>query len=242
MVDAGKLKVTDSVISFFPESLPSDVSANLKAMTVHHLLSMNTGNETEPAFRGDATKTWVQNWLAHPVPHAPGSHFLYNTGATYMLGAIVHKITGETLVQFLKPRLFDPLGITDYDWEESPQGLNTAGYGLRVSTESIARFGQLYLQKGNWKGKQLISESWVEEATKNKDLRKTMTAIGAKVMVINSGAASRASIAATALSANIASSCPNTMRFLPSTAKVGTWVSLCRLPGTPSFLLSKKMP
>ena len=166
LVDAGKLKVTDSVISFFPESLPTDVSANLKAMTVHHLLSMNTGNETEPAFRGDATKTWVQNWLAHPVPHAPGSHFLYNTGATYMLGAIVHKITGETLVQFLKPRLFDPLGITDYDWEESPQGLNTAGYGLRVSTESIARFGQLYLQKGNWKGKQLISESWVEEATK----------------------------------------------------------------------------
>src|SRR6185312_4499903 len=91
---------------------------------------------------------------------------LYNTGATYMLGAIVKQVTGQTLETWLKPRLFDPLEIKGFDWEVSPQGLNTAGFGLRVKTEDIARFGQLYLQKGKWQGQQLLPEAWVNEATK----------------------------------------------------------------------------
>jgi hypothetical protein len=82
-----------------------------------------------------------------------------------MLGAILHQIKGQTLEQYLGPRLFQPLGITGYDWEVSPQGLNTAGYGLRVRTEDIARLGQLYLQKGVWKGNAILREDWVEEAT-----------------------------------------------------------------------------
>lgn len=168
LVDEGKLNVSDQVIKFFPESLPAEVSDNLKAMQVQHLLTMNTGHDSDtmPELRKNSHQSWVKSFLAHPVIHAPASHFLYNTGATYMLGAIVHKVTGLTLEQYLKPRLFDPLAISGYDWEKSPEGLNTAGYGLRVSTEDIAKFGQLYLQKGKWAGKQLLSEAWVEAASK----------------------------------------------------------------------------
>ena len=106
-----------------------------------------------------------KTFLAQPVAFEPGTHFLYNTGATYMLGAIVYKITGQTLEAYLAPRLFQPLDITGYDWEKSPQGLNTAGYGLRVKTEDIAKFGQMYLQKGKWNGKEILTENWVNEAT-----------------------------------------------------------------------------
>jgi CubicO group peptidase (beta-lactamase class C family) len=168
LVDEGKLSVTDPVAKYFPDELPATLTDNLKAMTVKHLLTMNTGHDTDtmPELRRNEQQSWVKSFLAHPVIHQPGSHFLYNTGATYMLGAILHKITGQTLEQYLKPRLFDPLGITGYDWEKSPQGLNTAGYGLRISTEDIARFGQLYLQKGMWNGKRLLSESWVADASK----------------------------------------------------------------------------
>lgn len=168
LVDEGKLTVNEPIIKFFPNDLPQEISENLKSMTIKHLLTMNTGHDSDtmPEFRKFENQTWVKSFLNHPVIHKPGSHYLYNTGATYMLGAILHKITGQTLEQYLQPRLFAPLNITGYDWEKSPQGLNTAGYGLRVSTEDIAKFGQLYLQKGKWNGQQIISENWVNEASK----------------------------------------------------------------------------
>lgn len=168
-VKEGKINVEDQVISFFKNDLPPAVSDNLSKMKIKHLLTMNTGHGTDTMgkLRGaTGGTTWVQAFLAQPVEFEPGTHFLYNTGATYMLGAIVNKVTGQKLEDYLKPRLFDPLEIKGYDWEVSPQGLNTAGYGLRVKTEDIARFGQLYLQKGKWQGQQLLPESWVEEATK----------------------------------------------------------------------------
>ncbi len=167
LVTEGKISVNDPVIKFFPNDLPATVGDNLKAMTVRSLLTMNTGHDTDtmPKFREYNPQSWIKTFLAQPVQHQPGSHFLYNTGATYMLGAIVQKVTGQLLEEYLQPRLFGPLGITGYDWEKSPEGLNTAGYGLRVKTEDIARFGQLYLQKGQWQGKQLLPASWIEEAT-----------------------------------------------------------------------------
>jgi CubicO group peptidase (beta-lactamase class C family) len=166
LVKEGKLDIHAKVVSFFPDDLPASVSDNLQQMTVRSLLTMNTGHaeDTMPKMRA-SHDPWVRTYLALPVEFAPGSHFLYNTGNTYMLGAIVHKITGETLESYLAPRLFRPLGITEHDWETSPQGLNTAGYGLRVKTEDIASLGQLYLQKGKWKGASILDESWVEEAT-----------------------------------------------------------------------------
>ena len=153
-------------MSFFPEDRPTEPSAFLKQMKVKHLLTMNTGHkdDTMPALR-NGSDSWTKIFLAQPVTFEPGSHFLYNTGATYMLGAILHKITGETLYSYLTPRLFQPLEIKGYDWETSPQGLNTAGYGLRVKTEDIAKLGQLYLQKGKWNGREILTEAWVNAAT-----------------------------------------------------------------------------
>ncbi|KAA2245757.1 serine hydrolase [Chitinophaga agrisoli] len=166
LVKEGKLDINTPVISFFPKEVPANPSENLQAMTVKNLLTMNTGHETDTMpVMGSSTKPWTQAFLEHPVVFKPGTHFLYNTGATYMLGAILHTITGQTLEQYLAPRLFQPLEITGYDWETSPQGLNTAGYGLRVKTEDIAKLGQLYLQQGQWMGKELLPASWVKDAT-----------------------------------------------------------------------------
>ena len=166
LVKDGKLKVDDQLISFFPDDLPAEVSDNMKKIKIKHVLTMNTGHaeDTLPKMR-ESGKPWTKTYFEQPVQFEPGTHFLYNTGNTYMLGAIVHKITGETLSAFLTPRLFQPLDIKGYDWETSPQGLNTAGYGLRVKTEDIAKFGQLYLQKGKWKGKEILTEAWVKDAT-----------------------------------------------------------------------------
>ena len=159
----GKLKVEDKVLSFFPKDAPADASEHLKAMTVQDLLTMTCGHETEGKMRGEAH--WAKAFLAQPVPHAPGTHFQYNTPGTYMLSSIVSKVTGQSVLDYLQPRLFQPLGITNPEWGTSPQGVTLGGYGLLVRTEDIAKFGQLYLQKGQWNGKQLIPASWVAQAS-----------------------------------------------------------------------------
>jgi len=159
----GKLSLDDEVLKFFPEYAPDDPSANLRAMRVHDLLRMSTGHETEPPRMGD--QPWAKVFLAHPVPFKPGTHFRYNTSATYMLSAMVQKATGQTVLDYLGPRLFEPLGIEDPTWETCPEGITAGGYGLSVRTEDIARFGQLYLQKGRWRGRQLVPEAWIDAAT-----------------------------------------------------------------------------
>jgi CubicO group peptidase (beta-lactamase class C family) len=162
-VAEGKLSLDDEVLKFFPGEAPAQPSRNLKAMRVRDLLRMTTGHQTEP--RRTADRPWAESFLAHPVPFKPGTHFLYNTSGTYMLSAIVQRATGQTLLDYLGPRLFEPLGIDKPTWEASPQGVSAGGYGLSIRTEDIARFGQLYLQKGKWQGKQLVPASWVEAAT-----------------------------------------------------------------------------
>ncbi|MGE5608002.1 MAG: serine hydrolase domain-containing protein [Bacillota bacterium] len=159
----GKLSLDDPVLKFFPEEAPAEPSNNLKAMRVSDLLRMSTGHQTEPARTAD--EPWTKTFLAHPVPFKPGTHFLYNTSGTYMLSAIVQKATGMTVLDYLRPRLFEPLGIERPTWETSPQGISAGGFGLNIRTEDIACFGQLYLQKGKWQGKQLVPEAWVEAAT-----------------------------------------------------------------------------
>ncbi|GAB3321821.1 hypothetical protein GCM10027299_16840 [Larkinella ripae] len=163
-----KLTVEDKVVSFFPNEVPATVSPNLAAMRVKDLLSMATGHDKDStgSLRSDPDKNWVKAFLALPVEHEPGTFFVYNSGATYMLSAIIQKVTGQKLVDYLKPRLFDPLGIEGADWETDPNGIATGGWGLRVRTEDIAKFGQLYLQKGLWNGKQLLPATWIADATK----------------------------------------------------------------------------
>lgn len=166
-VQEGKLSVEDQVISFFPEELPEEVSPNLAAMRIKHLLMMGTGHGTDTTdeLQSSSDGNWVRAFLKLPVEHEPGTLFLYNTGATYMLSAILQKTTGETLLDYLEPRLFKPLGIKNPTWESCPRGINTGGYGLKITTEDIAKFGQLYLQKGMWQGERLLSPAWIEEAT-----------------------------------------------------------------------------
>jgi hypothetical protein len=160
------LSVNDKVIPFFPGSLPDSVKTYLAALTVKDLLTMSVGQEPDPTAQlAMGSDNWVKDFLALPIKYTPGSKFLYNTMATYMLSAIVQKVTGQKEVDYLKPRLFDPLGIKGMDWEVNTQGVNTGGWGLRVKTEDLAKMGQLYLQKGVWNGKQLLPETWIEDAT-----------------------------------------------------------------------------
>jgi len=166
-VTEGKLKVSDQVVSFFPDDKPATVSDNLAAMRIKDLLTMSTGHEKDtlqPLLQAKEGG-WAKIFLAQPVQREPGTHFVYNTGATYMLSAILRKVTGQDLISYLTPRLFRPLGIEGADWEVDPDGIATGGFGLRIRTEDIAKFGQLYLQKGVWNGKQLLPAAWVEEAT-----------------------------------------------------------------------------
>jgi CubicO group peptidase (beta-lactamase class C family) len=167
-VAEGRLFEDDLVTSFFPDDLPETISDHLAAMKVRHVLSMATGHVEDTLDRavkinGD---NWVKGFLSLPPERAPGSIFCYNNGATFMLSAIIQKLTGMKLIDYLRPRLLEPLGITQTRWDENPQGLNLGFSGFHVTTETIAKFGQLYLQKGMWQGQRLLSKHWVETATR----------------------------------------------------------------------------
>ncbi len=172
-VTEGKLSLDDTVLSFFPEDAPPHPSAYLKAMRVRDLLIMSSGQDSNTvahldlAMRNAARsgEDMVKAFLAAPVSCKPGTLFIYNTPGTYALSAIVQEVTGETEFDYLKPRLFEPLGIENPTWDASPQGITWGGVGLNIRTEDIARFGLLYLQKGKWNGKQLLPAAWVEAAT-----------------------------------------------------------------------------
>ncbi|MBM3882726.1 MAG: serine hydrolase [Verrucomicrobia bacterium] len=162
-VAEGKLSLDDEVVRFFPEDTPTNASSQLKAMRVRDLLIMSTGHQDEPPLTPEAMS--AQSFLAHPVRHLPGTHFKYNTPATFMQSAIVQRVTGQTALEYLRPRLFAPLGIEHPAWETNFQGISLGGYGLRVRTEDIAKFGQLYLQRGRWEGQQLLPADWIALAT-----------------------------------------------------------------------------
>jgi CubicO group peptidase (beta-lactamase class C family) len=167
-VSEGRFTLDDAVLDFFPEQGPREPGANLRAMRVRHLLSMSVGHDSEslgPAMR-DATVDWRDLFLNHPVPFVPGEHFLYNSMATFMVSAIVQKTTGQRLLDYLSPRLLQPLGIVGATWEQNAAGIDVGGWGLSVKTEDIAKFGLLYLNDGLWNGSPILPEGWAKEATK----------------------------------------------------------------------------
>ena len=114
----------------------------------------------------DSTMNWVRQFLSYPVEYEPGEVYCYNSVGTYMLSAIVQKVTGKKMIELLKERIFSPLGIENAYWLESPQGINYGGWGLYLKTEDLAKAGQLILDRGKWNGKQLISEEWIDEMSK----------------------------------------------------------------------------
>ena len=149
-------KLDDPVISFFPEGQPSSISTNLAALKVRHLLSMSVGQEKDSILTLEHTPEgtpWEETFLALPIVYEPGTRFLYNSGASYMLSSIVKAVSGHNVHAYLKPRLYDPLGITGATWTENAEGVNMGASNLRIRTEDIGKLGQLYLQQGKWNGR-----------------------------------------------------------------------------------------
>lgn len=166
-VQEGLLTVEDTVYKFFPEYEPESIGDNLANLKIKHLLTMSTGHvgNTMTELNKFPDEPWVKTFLSLPIENEPGSIFLYNTAATFMLSAIIQKISGNTVEDFLQPRFFEPLGIEDKDWMMSPNGINTGGFGFRTTLESVAKLGQFNLQKGKWHGQQLLNEEWISSAT-----------------------------------------------------------------------------
>lgn len=163
-VAEGLLSVEDRVTSFFPD-MPAAAPA-YQTMTVEHLLTMSTGHAADTLDRMRAAGDgWTQAFFALPVENAPGTTFVYNSGAAYVLGAIVQKVAGVTVEEYLEPRLFEPLGISNRLWGLSPEGVNMTDGGLSLTTEELAKFGLLYLQDGQWEGQTIIDPGWVADAT-----------------------------------------------------------------------------
>jgi CubicO group peptidase (beta-lactamase class C family) len=167
-VSEGLLTVDDPVIKFFPDLLPNEINDNLAALKVKHLLSMSVGHAKDSILILEASPAgvpWEKTFLGLPVVFKPGSQFMYNSGASFMLSAIIKKITGQTAHEYLKPRLYKPLEIKNTTWGENWEGINMGASHLRMPTEDLAKFGQLYLQKGIWNGKQIIRKEWVAAAS-----------------------------------------------------------------------------
>lgn len=169
-VAEGKLKVTDKVISFFPDKLPKEVSPYLQELEIRHLLTMSVGHDIDPTpgIANVKDGDYIRYFLSYPIEHKPGTQFVYNSLATFMCSAILQKVTGQKMIDYLYPRLFRPLGINGVHWEETPQGINIGGWGLYAKTEDMAKLGQFFLQKGIWNGKQLLPVAWFDEATTSK--------------------------------------------------------------------------
>ncbi len=164
-VEEGLFSIDDRVLKYFVDDAPSVVDGHLDRLKIRHLLSMSTGHELDATPKFDDTN-WARAFLGNKLDHEPGTVFTYNSGATYMLSALIQKLSGHTLLDYLRPRLLDPLGITDVTWASNSEGINVGGWGMSINTRDIATFGQLYLQEGRWGDRQLIPKSWVAEATR----------------------------------------------------------------------------
>jgi CubicO group peptidase (beta-lactamase class C family) len=162
-IDDNLLRLDDRVMTFFPDKRTNRVSDNMAAMTVRDLLMMASGVKPDWTMRNNSLD-WVKDWLAKPVDNAPGSLFQYDSMCTFMLSAILQRVTGQTMLEYLQKKLFEPMHITIADWESSPDGINTGGWGLRVQAETMAKLGLLLLNKGRWEGQQLINADYVEAA------------------------------------------------------------------------------
>lgn len=158
----GRLELTDKLEKFFPEKLSPGQDENLHLLTIHDLLRMSCGQEQEVdiAQVPDA----VSAFFNAKFPNKPGSVFKYNSVASHMLAEVVYRLTGNTLLEYLEPRLFAPLGITDVRWDRTPQGLSMGGWGIHLRTEDFLKMGMLFLQRGKWNGRQIVPENWVIHA------------------------------------------------------------------------------
>lgn len=165
-VQDGLLSLSDKVVDYFPEELPTEPHEWLQEITLHDLLIMSSGLRYDYIGRASSGQhfDWAKQTLAAPFDFRPGTMYHYNSMNTYLLSVVVSKVTGKKLADYLDEKLFTPLGIEEFIWNESPQGYNAGGWGLHISTESLAKMGQFMLQRGVWNGKQLLYQEWFDEA------------------------------------------------------------------------------
>ena len=163
-VQEGLLKVSDRVMDFFPDLLPEHPAPELASLTVKHLLSMSAGHRS--TYYEGSGDDQVRAFLAMDYAHAPGTSFAYNITCSHMLSQIITRVTGETLYEYLRPRLMDPLGISeDIVWEMDLSGRNMGNGGMHARTSDLAKFGTFLKNKGRWGGKQLLDPAWIEDMT-----------------------------------------------------------------------------
>ena len=167
-LEEGRFALGDPVAKFFPAERPAVVSDNLAAMTVADLLTMRTGHaeETSGSRWRSMRSSWIEAFFKIPVVHRPGTVYTYTSAASYMLSAILTRATGQTLHDYLRPRLFEPLGILGETWDIGPDGINPGGNGLKCRTVDILKLGVLHAQRGVWNGRRILPESWVAAATR----------------------------------------------------------------------------
>ena len=163
-IEDNRLRLDDRIAAIFPELLPDSVSKDLADMTVRHLLTMASGVKPDWNMRSRG-KEWIRTFLSKPVKE-PGTQYAYDSMVSYMLAAVVQKVTGKKLTEYLQERVFTPMNVTEWAWEESPEGVNTGGWGVHIQPESLAKFGQLILNEGRWEGKQLVPTEWIREMCK----------------------------------------------------------------------------
>ncbi|MFK7766373.1 MAG: serine hydrolase domain-containing protein [Mariniblastus sp.] len=165
-IEEKKLKGPDvNVKDYFPELLTGEK----ESITVRHLLNISSGLEWDEAteilsFVENRVANPIANVLSRPVMQTPGEKWNYNSITTHVLGRVVEKVTATSLDKLAETKIFKPLGIEEYAWEKDPEGFAWGGYGLELKPEDLAKFGQLYLQKGKWEGAQVVPESWVAQS------------------------------------------------------------------------------
>lgn len=164
-ISEGLLHLDDKITDLFPEEVPEGASDTLRRITIRHLLTMNSGHAKDPTnpIWHDSEGGWIRHFLSWPQPYEPGTCYCYNSLGTYMLSAVVQKVTGQKVVDYLEPRLWKPLGIEKPYWQDSPDGINCGGWGLYLKTEDMARMGLCLLQGGKFAGKQVIPAEWVSQ-------------------------------------------------------------------------------
>lgn len=160
----GILSLDEKLIDIFPDKLPDEISDNLREVSLHHLLIMGCGHETEI---NGLDPDWIRHFLAHPFLHKPGTFYKYNTAGTNMLAAVLKRKTGQDVTEFLRPRLLDPLGITEITCVHLPDedSVELGGGGMKLRTEDMAKFIYFVLHKGEWEGKQLLRSEWFDKAS-----------------------------------------------------------------------------
>lgn len=165
LYDKGLINLDEKIIGYFKDELPVNYDPLISEITIRHILTMTSGIVKENNFEMLKTGDYRTYFLSQEVAYKPGTHYQYHSATSHMLSALFTKITGVTIEDYLKEHLFEPLNITNYHWSKAPEGINFGGYGLSLNNDALIKLGQLLLNHGNYKGKQLISKAYLDLAT-----------------------------------------------------------------------------